>query len=270
MSTMLVRKRTKSATISTSMFPDQQNQNGGQPQQPYQPAPQPNYGVNSAPQQAPNGQYQVVPPPSVTGHPTGHNPYEFIVNPNTPKKGLGLFGGNDFIKKIIFLVGGAVVLMVVAATILSALGPKTDSTTSLISIAQRQQEIIRVASIGSGQATGPTASNFTTNVALSVTSNQNDVLTYLGSKGTKLNAKKLALDRNTQTDKLLADATAASTFDSVVTQTLTSQLTTYQTSLRTAYKQTSSQKTKQLLQNCYNATTLLLEQAKGAAPSFPS
>jgi predicted outer membrane protein len=255
------------------MYPDQQNQNGGQPPQPqppYQPAPPPAYGVNSAPQQAQNGQYQVVPPPSVTGHHSGHNPYEFIVNPNTPHK-RGLLGGNDFIKKILLLVGGAILLMAVAAIVLSALGPKADSGATLTAITQRQQEIIRVATTGSTQATGSDTKNFATNVELGVSSNQSQILTYLASKGTKLNAKQLALDKNAQTDKLLADATAASTFDSVITQNLASQLTTYQNSLRSAYKQTSNQKTKQVLQSSYNAAALLLEQAKSVAtPGFPS
>ncbi len=252
------------------MFPDQPNQNGEQPTpQPQQPVTQPTYGVNSAPQVAANGQYEVVPPPSVTGNHSGHNPYEFIVNPNKPKKSGGLFGGSSFVKQIAVILGGAVLLMVAAALVISALAPKKDSSASLTAIAQRQQEIIRVATVGATQATGQSAKNFTTNVELGVSSSQVQVLAYAHTKGTKISPKLLALDRSAQTDKLLADAAATSTLDSAVTQNLTSQLTTYETSLRTAYKQSSSSKAKQILQSSYNTAALLLEQAKQDTTSRP-
>lgn len=257
------------------MFPDQQNQNGGQPPQPAPPAPYgspgvaqtPTYGVNSAPQQTPGGQYQVVPPPSVTGRPTGHNPYEFIVSPPASRARGSLFGGNDFIKKIVLIVGGAVLVMIVATIVISALAPKKDNTASLTAIAQAQQEIVRVATTGATQATSQTALNFATNVELGVGSSQSLLIHYLASKGTTLKAKQLALDQSAQTDKLLADALTASTFDSVMVQTLNTQLTSYEASLRTAYNQNSSSAAKQILQSSYNAAALLLEQAKstGAA-----
>lgn len=245
------------------MFPDKQSQTGSQPlQQPYQPASPPAYGINSVPQQAPNGQYQVVPPPSITGRPSGHNPYEFIVNPNTQPKRGGLFGGNKFLQQIVFLVGGALLFMVVAALVISAVAPRKNNSASLTTIAQQQQEIIRIATIGAQQATGSAARNFATNVELSIGSNQKQVLAYLATTGTVLKGKQLSLDQNPKTDILLTNATAASTFDSVMSQTLTSQLANYQASLRTAYTQATNPKAKQILQTSYNAATLLLAQAK--------
>jgi hypothetical protein len=249
------------------MFPDQQNQSGGQPSAPYQPPQTPAYGVNSAPQQAPNGQYQVVPPPSITGRATGHNPYEFIVNPNTPQKSSGLFGGNSFIRQVVVLISGAVLLMIIAAIVITVLSPKKDNGASLTALAQRQQEIIRVATLGTTKAVSSDTQNFATNVELAVSSNQNQLLAYLASSGTKLGTKQLSIDRSLQTDKLLADASATSTFDIALKQNLTTQLTGYENNLRTAYEQTSKPKTKQIIQNSFDAAAKLLEQAKSMAAS---
>lgn len=229
------------------MFPDQQNQNGG-----------------NQPVQAPSGQYEVVPPlPAAnnTGH-SGHNPYEFIVNPNTPKRGRALLGGsNSFLMRIGLLVGGAVVLMIIAAIVISALAPK-GSTPGLTAIAQRQQEIIRVATAAATQATGQDTKNFIANTELSVTTSQQQVISYLGSHGTKLGTKQLALDQNAQADTLLTNAATANNYDSAVVQNLTGQLQTYKELLQTTFNQTSSKAAKQLVQNAFTSADKLLAQAK--------
>lgn len=243
------------------MFPDQQNQNGGQPGQPQTPYQQPVVGVNSAPQQAANGQYAVVPPPSVTGHPTGHNPYEFIVNPNTPKRRASLLGGNSFVKQIALIVGGAVVLMIIIAIAVSLFAPKSN-TAALSAVAERQQEIIRVSTAASSQVSSQSAKNFVVSTELAVTSSQAQVLAYLTAHGGKPSDKQLALDQDAQTDTQLASAQATNTYDSAATQILTSELKTYAGLLQTTYKQTSKAQVKQLLQQSYTATALLLDQAK--------
>jgi len=239
------------------MFPDNQNQSGGQP----------GYGATPTPQQpvqAPNGQYEVLPPlpgGQNNGH-TGHNPYEFIMSPNMPKR--RVVGGNSFVMKIALLVGGAVLLMIVIAVVMSALGPKS-VTPQLTAIAEQQQEIIRIATNAARQTSGTDTTNFVTNVALSVTSSQNTVVTYVTSHGTKLSTKVLALKQNSKTDSLLSSAANAGTYDSTVRSTLTDQLTSYEGELRKTYKATSNKKVQQLLQNCYNAASKLLDQAKNIA-----
>lgn len=240
------------------MFPDQQNQNGG-PQNPYA---QPQTGVNSAPQQAPNGQYEVLPPlPTAnnTGH-SGHNPYEFIVNPNSGHNAGGNKLKQSFLLQIAVLLGGLVVIMIIIAVVLSALGPKS-STPGLTAIAQRQQEIARVANEAAAKASGQDTQNFTNNVAVSVASSQQQVLGYLSAHGTKLKSKQLALDASNQTDATLASANSASNYDGVAVQTLSDQLKTYESMLQTSYKQTSNAKLKAVLQGCYNSAAKLLAQA---------
>jgi len=216
------------------------------------------------PQQTANGQYAVVPPPSVTGHPSGHNPYEFIVAPGVaPKHRLNLLGNSSspFLVRIGLIVGGAVMLMILAAIVISALAPK-GSTPGLTAIAQRQQEIIRIAAAATTQATGQDTKNFVANTELTITSDQQKVITYLGSHGTKLDTKQLALDKNAQADTLLTKAATANNYDSAVTQNLTSQLQMYKELLQKTFNQTSSKAAKQLVQSAFAHSDKLLAQAK--------
>ncbi|HSX05920.1 MAG TPA: hypothetical protein VLF69_05600 [Candidatus Saccharimonadales bacterium] len=214
-----------------------------------------------------NGQYEVVPPISNTGSASGHNPYEFIINPDTTKRRSGpLLGKLSFTKQIGLLVGGVAVLLIVAAVVISALGPKS-SLPGLISLAQRQQEIIRIATISADKTSSSTTKNFVINTELAMLSSQTQILTYLGDHGTKLGTKVLALDQDPKTDLLLTNAAAANNYDSAVTQALTSQLNTYLSLLQTTFKQAASPTTKKLLQNDFSAAHDLLDQAKSLSPA---
>lgn len=252
------------------MQPNQQNQPGGTgPQPPYTPTPipqHPGFGPNAMPLQNPNGQYEVVPPLPVgnnNGH-TGHNAYEFIMSPAATRR--SRLGGNAFLVRVGIILGGAVLLMILVAIAISAFGPK-NNTSSLVALAQRQQEIIRIADSAANQVQGQDTRNFVTNVDFSITSSQQQMVVYLAAHGTKLNAKTLAADKNPQTDALLANATSTNTYDPAVAQALTQQLQTYETLLKTAFKQTSSNQTKQLLQDCYTSADKLLQQAKALSAS---
>jgi hypothetical protein len=206
------------------------------------------------------------PPPSAqnNGH-SGHNPYDFIVNPNTEGKRVGLaagLGGNSFMVKIGLLIGGAALVMIVVALLLSALAPKGNAT-GMTGIAERQQEMIRVSTNALQQqlASSQDAKNFLSNIQASISSEQAAVLNYLSANGTKLGSSTLALDHSTETDSQLSYAASANNFDSAVTQNLTSQLQAYQALLKTTYAQTSSTQAKAILQKNFNDSALLLKQA---------
>src|SRR4051812_21641401 len=89
----------------------------------------PHYDYGTAPQAAQfqqhsNGTYEVVPPlPSVnnTGH-SGHNPYEFIVNPNTPTHRGNILGSILSSWKALAALGaGLVVVLFIIGIVLSSL-----------------------------------------------------------------------------------------------------------------------------------------------------
>jgi len=169
------------------MFPNQQNPSGnGYP---------PQYPQGGQPQQPQYGSHEVLPPLTNTGA-SGHNPYEFIMNPASKKRGLGFGGGGGAGKKFVIIACVAVlVIVLIAATLMSALAPK-GSTPALISIAQHQQEIIRIADDASDKVSTQNAANFVINAELTVTTSQTEVLTYLRShSGKKLNSKTLSLTK---------------------------------------------------------------------------
>lgn len=241
------------------------------PKQPYDlPPPDTHYGKPTTlrhPHQVerhPDGHYEVVAPPQPApndGH-SGHNPYEFIVNPDKPKRpsfGAALASGSLFLR-VGLLAGGVVVLLAVAAAVISALTPK-GPVPGLTSIVQRQQEIVRVATEATTQAQNQDAQNFVTNIEVGIGSAQQQMTSYLAAHGTKLSPQILALDQDPQTDTQLTNAATANDYDGAATDILAGQLRTYQALLRSTYTQTDNPKTRALLQSNYDGAGLLLKQA---------
>lgn len=235
------------------MYPDPYNQNGGTPA----PTPQPNA----------NGMYDVVPPLPAganTGH-SGHNPYEFIVAPAQKKHRpfvMSLGGNMSFAKRIGLIVGGALLCMMVIALVLSAFAPKNNNL-GLVGIAQRQQEILRLASQASAQAVSTDTKNFMASVSLVISSDQQATISYAQTHGTKkIPTKTLDAKKDTKIDSLLTDAATAGTYDRIAVDTITSQLQTYEATLQTSYKQAKSNNAKKLLRSSFANAALLLKQAK--------
>jgi len=188
------------------------------------------------------------------------------MQPNTKKHSSGLGGGLSFGKQIGLFAGVAAVIIAGLAITMSALGPKS-STPALISIAQRQQEIIRVSTEATKQVSTQNTSNFVANTNATMQSSQTAVIAYLADHGTKLKAKQLALDMNPKTDTLLDNAASANTYDTAVTQELTAEIESYQSLLKTTYDTTTSKSTKKLLEQNFTAAAALLEQAKSLPTS---
>lgn len=218
---------------------DPQNRNPYGPQPPYPQAG----GVYSAPPAA-----------------SGHNPYEFIINPATPKRP-GFFSGPSFGKRIALVGGMLVILMIIISMVMSALGPK-DVTTQFIKLDQQQEEIIRVASNAVEQAGNQDVKNFLTNTEASITSNQLQVNQYLVDHHHKVSPKLLALGKNADTDTLLANAAAANNYNQVALQIITTDLQSYATLLQSTYQQAPGSASKAILQKSYVAAQLLIAQAK--------
>jgi len=252
---------------------------GPGPQPPYHPPEytidpnaggyQPAYGAQQPIHRHENGQYEVVPPPQPTANngQSGHNAYEFIVASGPTKKpgllsSLGSAGtAKSFWLKIGLFAGGAAVLLIIAGILISALGPK-GSVPGMIAIAQRQQEIVRIASAATGKAATQDTKNFAANVGISVGSSQGQILKFLSARGHKIGRTDLALDHDAKTDSLLLAAASANSYDSAAVSNLTEQLQTYETLVRSTYKQTNNKVSKALLQTCFDSADALLKQAQ--------
>ncbi len=223
---------------------------------------QPQYGVNGAPQQAPGGNYEVVPPPNVTGRPGGHNPYEFIVASKPQAKRPLVPGSNSFLGRLLLFVAGFALLLVVAGVALSSFRSGKDATPELVATALSQQELIRMA----GQNPSSDAlDGALTNISLSVTTSQQSLTDYLAQHGTKITAKQFLLSRDAKSDALLANAKATNTFDQVLAQVVSDDLATYQSKLQAAYKKATSTTLRGDLQQYFKTSVLLSEQLKAAS-----
>ncbi len=217
------------------------------------------------PQQNATGQYEVVPPlyPSAATTPhNGHNPYEFIISPTAKPKHLGLRFGNsqNSATKLLLIVAGAGILVIILGVIITSFMPKSSSTQSLITIAQQQQELMRVAAQGETQATSETTRGLAYTVDLSIGTSQTQILNYLTKHNTKLSVKELGLKQNKNTDATFTAALANSTYDSTFDTVIASQLRTYLSDLRKTYNATSKTDLKQTLDKSYTSGALLLNQ----------
>src|SRR5580765_5748058 len=108
------------------------------------------------------------PPPLQPGTPA-KNPYEFITQGTPPVK-KGLFSGNSKKARILLVVGGLLILAIIASIIIGLVsgsnkGPKDD----YLSLLQQQTEIIRICGIATTKAKQAEAKNLavTTNYTLS-------------------------------------------------------------------------------------------------------
>lgn len=256
------------------MNPEQQYQNGQQNGVPADVPPvastQPVYQTPaqsqpSAPQPAPPGGYYqpAAPDAPATAQPVANgqsNPYEFIFA-EKPIEKKGFFDGASLLKRILVIIGGLAVLTIIVVLATSLFSSKDTINSRLFTIAQEQQEIIRVAGVGSAKVTGTDARNFALNTELSLTTDQSATLTYIKAHKGKVDEKLLGAKADADTDKTLETAATNNTYDATLVQTLHSQLVTYRTNLNTTYQQISGKNARALLADSYKAADLLIAEA---------
>jgi hypothetical protein len=209
--------------------------------------------------------YSQMPAPQAGEKPIGqpaNNPYGFITNPSVAPKKSG-FGGNSAMR-LLAIVGGAGLVLVILAVVLVSVFAKGESPQSLTSLAQQQQELIRIATLGEQQASLNTTKNLAYNVDLSVSTSQAQLISYITKSGTKLTEKQLALKQDAKTDTLLTNAKATSTYDTALQKALAGQLQTYISDVQQAYNNAKSTTLKKTLAANYKAGKALLDQANTA------
>ncbi|HVV25515.1 MAG TPA: hypothetical protein VHC21_00575 [Candidatus Saccharimonadales bacterium] len=213
----------------------------------------------------PNNPYQppapAPPPISPAPQPSG---YDFITNPSAPpRRGPNLLPSNASTPmRLVVVVGGLLVLLILFL-ILKGLLSGGGNTEALINVAQDQQQIIHLttnATSNSQVGLSTTNENFAVTAQASLTSAQQQLITYLATNGHKVKTKTLSLKISSSLDQELQTAATNSTYDSTFKQTMQNQLSSYQQALRTAYAQTKGPKGRQLLSDQFNAAQLLLQQ----------
>lgn len=190
------------------------------------------------------------------------NPYEFITNPGqAPKK--PLLGGST--KSRVLLVVGGIFLLFIIFGIANALlsSGKNASTQALKNIVAEQEEIIRIADIGTTDALGSEARGYAITVSMTTQTNQQEMLDVLKTTKIKISNPELKAKFSAKTDEAFTAAKANNRYDEALTQALNESLTKYMKNLKSAYNVVSSEKTKTAIDKAYtNADTLLKTTAQ--------
>ncbi len=197
-------------------------------------------------------------PPPVDLPPNNQTPYDFIMqNPQKTPSKFGFDGSKKSRIILVAIVGGVLLaLFIIIAAIISSSGKS--STQSLISLAEEQNEIIRVADIGVSKARTADAKNLATITSYSFRSSQADTLALLAKQGHKLKTKQLALKQDSKTDSQLTTADLNNKFDETFKQLIGQSLVTYQKDVKAVFDSSTNKSEKQILSTSYNGVTLLV------------
>jgi hypothetical protein len=216
---------------------------------------------------------QPAPPP-----PQEPQRYDFFLNPPpAPKKSKipipipNVPGTKDpFIRKVIMIGGGGLLLIIIVAVLASLIFGGKNNSATLVTLAQQQNEMIRVATEAAPNISQQTAKNLDQDVGLSLTTSQEQLLAYLKNHGQKVGTKELALTQSTATDTQLTNAEAASNLDAVFTQIMQQQLQAYMQGIKQDYNASKNTALRQLLNTEYSVSVLLLNQANNTATALQS
>lgn len=188
------------------------------------------------------------------------SPYDFIMNPSKPpKKKFGL-GGNNFAMTLALIVGGAFLFMIILTVLLNSFGPKTLSKSDLVTLAQVENELVRVSQSAAASATQQTTKNLAVTIQLSMLSQQQKTLNFLSANGVKVDQKELGLKQDATTDQQLASAKTTSTFDLVFSQLMQDELEAYSKDLKILNGRAANKTERDLTSTFYTQTQLLISQ----------
>jgi len=191
--------------------------------------------------------------------------YDFILNhgANKPKSPLLPKLGNSKKQRWLMIGAGGGLLLIILLLLFSAVfgGNKNQS---LLEVAQAQQELIRVSTLGASKNSSAAARNLAVTTKLTIETNQKEMIDQLKKQGQKTNTKLLDAKKNTQTDATLTQAAQDNRYDEIFTQQVQQQLMDYQQQLKAAYDGTSSKSLKQLLNNEFAEAGLLIKSSKSS------
>ncbi len=199
-----------------------------------------------------NANVPPAPPPAPI--PNGSNtPYDFIMDTGKPKR----FSGS--LKQRVTIVSiGAVLFLVIAIVFISIIGSggKTNIQ-SLVNLAQQQNELVRIATIGTTDAVSRDTKVLAETTKLSIQSNQNQTLALLSQYHHNVSIPTLLLLKNSRTDQELTSAAQSDTFDDTFTKIIQDQLNTYKQSLQSEFKLATRNSEKTVLKTNFNNVVII-------------
>lgn len=132
------------------------------------------------------------------------------------------------------------------------------ATELLVRVAQRQTEIIRISDIGESNARSETAAALAANTKLTLQSSQLNIDRILSSRERTLSRDEQRALEDQDIDAELETALRAGNFDRVFVSILREHLELYQQELDDAHEALNSENDKQILEDAYQSTVILL------------
>ena len=199
--------------------------------------------------------------PNQYSAPTNSN-YDFILNPQNPKKSFNI-SGNSMPKKL-FAILSILILLIVGFTIFKNLTTtKVLSISDLTNVVIEQQKIINLmqndftVSSSSNQLNQSQINSITT-INLSIASDQKSLINYLKNSSYVINSSTISSVKTTSLDTQISNAAAAGNLTSTYNSIMKSELNNYLNYLSIGYNTTKGPNGKALLKQEYqNANTLL-------------
>ena len=159
--------------------------------------------------------------------------------------------------KIGLAVVGGIILLIIISSLLS--GRNKGSTQAFVSVLARGQETLRITTLVQQQL--PLSDSQTkalaATVSSSLSSDQQQLTSYLAKNHTKISNAQLTADVNKSTDASLQSASQNNNLDAAYVSYLKNNLSTYETDLQTAYK-AAGPNGKAILQKSFNSVNTIL------------
>lgn len=161
-------------------------------------------------------------------------------------------------KRILVVAGGGLLLILLISVFVAVIFSGGDINTNLIRIAQRQQEIVRVAERGAESARDNQLNSLATTARAAIASSQNATVSRLAQSEISLNTAQLEARQNQTTTQELRSAEEANRFDETFRDVFRTELSEYRTDVEQTYQSATLTADRELLQDLYDEATLLL------------
>lgn len=196
---------------------------------------------------------------SLPGSNLNANQYDFIINPQRPKKSF-------FTQKqrlLLFIAGGILLAVLAAMLIGSIIGGGGDIKTSYAKLQRQQAEIVRITTQGESKLRDFDTNKFILVTKLTIQSDQQTYSAYLKKKKIAISKKEITptveeKNLSKKIDNQLSAAENSGKYDSVISEAIKQKLAEYQTTLKEIFNQTKNTQTRQLLNQTNNNIILLL------------
>ena len=193
---------------------------------------------------------------------TSNSNYDFILNPQKPKKAFNI-SGNSMQKKILAILS-ILIFLIVGFTIFKNLTTtKVLSISDLTNVVIEQQKIINLVkndfiSSNSTNQFSQAQINSIATINLTIPSEQKSLINYLKDSSYVIKSSTIGSVKTTSLDTQINNAAAAGNLTSTYNSIIKSELNNYLSYLSIGYNTTKGPKGKALLKQEYqNANTLL-------------